>query len=481
MNHSGKFVIFVSSTQRELAAERRAIKQFVETDALLGRYFSVFLFEDIPASGRRPDEVYLDEVDTCALYIGIFGNEYGFEDSEGISPTEREFDRAGAMGKERLIFVKGSDDRARHAKMAALVTKAGAQLIRRRFLDAPDLISAVYASLVQYLDEHGMLQRRPFDERIHADASLADLDETSLKQFVGMARHERQFALAESATTTEILTHLDLLRDERPTQAAILLFGKTPQRMFPAAEIRCMHFHGTTIQRPAPFYQIFKGNLFSLVEQTVDFILSKLDYSVGTREKSAQAPGQYEFPPSVIREAVVNAIAHRDYTQSAAIQVSVFSDRIEIRNPGGLLPPLTAEQLHRPHASIARNHHICEALYLARYIEKYGTGTLMMIAETTACALPEPDFEATPGEFVIILWRDWLTTKRLLELDLTERQLQAVAFVKKQGRITNSEHQGLTLANRKTAARDLDELVVKGVFLRIGEKRGTHYVLTTKK
>ncbi len=105
----------------------------------------------------------------------------------------------------------------------------------------------------------------------------------------------------------------------------------------------------------------------------------------------------------------------------------------------------------------------------------------MMIAETTARALPEPDFEATPGEFVIILWRDWLTTKRLLELDLTERQLQAVAFVKKQGRITNSEHQGLTLANRKTAARDLDELVVKGVFLRIGEKRGTHYVLTTKK
>lgn len=481
MNHSGKFVIFVSSTQRELAAERRAVKRFVETDALLSRYFSVFLFEDIPASGRQPDEVYLDEVDTCALFIGIFGNDYGFEDLEGVSPTEREFDRASAMDKERLIFVKGSDDRARHSKMAALVTKAGAQLIRRRFVDVPDLISAVYASLVQYLDEHGMLQSRPFDERVHADASLADLDETSLKQFVGMARHERQFALAESATTAEILTHLDLLRDERPTQAAILLFGKTPQRMFPAAEIRCMHFHGTTIQRPAPFYQIFKGNLFSLVEQTVDFVLSKLDYSVGTREKSSQAPGQYEFPPSVIREAVVNAIAHRDYTQSAAIQVSVFSDRIEIRNPGGLLPPLTAEQLHRPHASIARNHHICEALYLARYIEKYGTGTLMMIAETTARALPEPDFEATPGEFVIILWRDWLTTDVITRLGLNDRQTKAISFLKQHGRISNPQYQELTSTTKKTATRDLANLRDRLIVRQIGERGpGVHYEISRK-
>ena len=135
------------------------------------------------------------------------------------------------------------------------------------------------------------------------------------------------------------------------------------------------------------------------MEQTVDFVLSKLDYSVGTRAESAQAPGAYELPPAVVREAVVNAVAHRDYTHPSAIQVSVFTDRIEIRNPGSLLPPLTPELLHHPHTSIARNHRICDALYLARYIEKYGTGTLMMIEETTAHSLPEPDFEVSPGEF----------------------------------------------------------------------------------
>ena len=120
-----KPLIFLSSVQKELAAERQAVKEFVENDPLLRRFFTVFLFETLPASGRRADEVYLEEVDHCALYVGLFGNSYGFEDSEGISPTEREFDRATATGKERLIFVLGSDDTARHPKMQQLVRKAG--------------------------------------------------------------------------------------------------------------------------------------------------------------------------------------------------------------------------------------------------------------------------------------------------------------------------------------------------------------------
>src|SRR2546423_13277523 len=106
--------IFISSVQKELAEERRAVKVFIEGDALLRRFFTVFLFEDLPARDRRADEVYLQEVKRCAVYVGIFGNEYGHEDAEGVSPTEREFDRATARGKTRLIFVKGADDSARH-------------------------------------------------------------------------------------------------------------------------------------------------------------------------------------------------------------------------------------------------------------------------------------------------------------------------------------------------------------------------------
>ena len=112
--------IFVSSVQKELAEERRAVKAFVEGDALLRRFFTAFLFEDLPAADVRADTMYLDRVDRSAIYVGLFGNDYGFEDGEGISPTEREFGRATRQGKPRFIFVKGTDDRSRHPKMTGL-------------------------------------------------------------------------------------------------------------------------------------------------------------------------------------------------------------------------------------------------------------------------------------------------------------------------------------------------------------------------
>ncbi|HLE17015.1 MAG TPA: DUF4062 domain-containing protein, partial [Syntrophales bacterium] len=101
---TAKTRIFISSVQKEFADERRALKDFVSGDPLLSRFFEVFLFEDLPASDRRADEVYLNEVDRCVIYVGLFGSDYGREDAEGVSPTELEFDRATSTGKERLIF-----------------------------------------------------------------------------------------------------------------------------------------------------------------------------------------------------------------------------------------------------------------------------------------------------------------------------------------------------------------------------------------
>jgi predicted HTH transcriptional regulator len=118
--------------------------------------------------------------------------------------------------------------------------------------------------------------------------------------------------------------------------AAILLFGRDPQRFVPAGEVRCMHFHGTAVERPAPSYQVFKGNLFEQVDRGADFVLSVLNRRVGTRALSAQASVSYEIPPDVVREAIVNAVAHRDYASGAAVQVLVFSDRVEVWNPGTL-------------------------------------------------------------------------------------------------------------------------------------------------
>src|SRR5437762_762618 len=131
--------IFISSVQKEFAEERAALETYLRGDALMRRFFEPFLFEEVPAADRRADELYLNEVERCDLYVGLFGIEYGFEDAAGISPTQREFDLATRLQKYRLIFVKGADDRQKHPKMQALIKSAGGQLIRRRFVTAAEL------------------------------------------------------------------------------------------------------------------------------------------------------------------------------------------------------------------------------------------------------------------------------------------------------------------------------------------------------
>lgn len=96
--------IFISSVQREFAAERHALKAFIEGDPLLRRFFSAFIFENLPARDQRADHAYLDAVERCAVYVGIFGHDYGSEDADGISPTQHEFARATQLGKPHLVL-----------------------------------------------------------------------------------------------------------------------------------------------------------------------------------------------------------------------------------------------------------------------------------------------------------------------------------------------------------------------------------------
>ena len=371
--------IFISSVQREFAEERQALRDYLRRDPLMRRFFDVFLFEKVPALDRRPDALYLDEVEQCDLYVGLFGNDYGSEDADGISPTEREFDQATASGIHRLIFVKGTNDNDRHPKMQALIQKAQSGLIRKRFNTSKELKTSLYAALVEYLDSKALVRSEPFDASLCSKSTLEDLDSEQMRWFIRMARSARAFPLPEDASTEDLLVHLNLLNDGRPTNTAMLLFGKSPQRFLISSEVRCAHFHGTEVAKPIPSYQVYKGTTFQLVDQAVDFVLSKIALSVGTRAESVQAPVAYEIPKEVITEAIVNAVAHRDYTSNASVQVMLFSDRVEVWNPGRLPSPLTLEQLRIAHQSVPNNPLLAEPLYLAQYIERMGTGTLDMI------------------------------------------------------------------------------------------------------
>jgi hypothetical protein len=474
--------IFISSVQKEFQQIRMDLKAFLLGDPFLRRFIAqVFLFEEIPAKDRHADKVYLEEVKRCDVYLGIFGYDYGFADQDGVSPTEREYDHATQLGKTRLIYVWGADEKLRSAKMKELIQKASAELVRRRVADISALTASVYASLVDYLDDIGVLHIHPFDASVCDGTALHHLSRKRVDWFLATARKERGFPLKASTSTTGLLARLNLLYDAKPTNSAVLLFGENPQRFLPTAEIKCVHCHGTVYRRPFASLQTYGGDIFAQADQGRDFILSKINRSVGTRDAGITAPAKYELPPDAVGEAIVNAIAHRNYHSNASVEVRLFSDRLEIWNPGRLPSGLTIDSLREDHPSVPNNPLLAESLYLARYIEKVGSGTQAMIGLCRESGLPEPEFEERHGSFIVTLWRHWLTDQVLGKYNLNERQIRAIAYLKSNERITNADYQKLSGANRKTAARDLDVMVERGIVDRLGEKRGIHYVLKVRK
>ncbi|MGZ8258785.1 MAG: ATP-binding protein [Methylotenera sp.] len=131
--------------------------------------------------------------------------------------------------------------------------------------------------------------------------------------------------------------------------------------------------------------------------------MSKINLWVGTREGGAAVPVAYEIPREVVAEAIVNAVAHRDYTSNGSVQVMLFADRLEVWNPGGLPPSLTLEKLRHAHGSVPSNPQLAEPLYLTKYIERMGTGTGDMIRRCREVGLPEPQFSVTDGFVTTIL------------------------------------------------------------------------------
>ena len=470
--------IFISSVQKEFSQVRRDLKAFLLGDAVLRRFVSdVFLFEELPARDQRADTVYLEEVERCDIYLGIFGYEYGFEDADGVSPTEREYDHADRHGKPRLVYVWGSDEKQRHPKMRQLVSKASNELIRRRIEDASALTAEVYASLVDYLDTSGALRVPPFDTSPCEQATLKDISRKRVEWFLDTARRERGFSLKSNTSTQALLTHLNLVHEHKPTNAAIMLFGSNPQKFHRTAETKCMHCRGTEYRRPFVSMQVYGGDLFEQANLARDFVLDRIDRAIGVRDVSITAPATYELPPDAVGEAIVNAIAHRDYHSNASVEVRLFADRLEIWNPGSLPGTLTMDSLRHDHPSVPYNPLLAESLYLARYIERVGSGTQTMIELCREAGLPEPLFEQREGFFVTTIWRDWLTPEILAGFNLNERQVKAIDYIKAHGLITNAEYQHAVGCPQRTATRDLNELVQIGIIKLEGKGRGSQYKL----
>ena len=279
------------------------------------------------------------------------------------------------------------------------------ELSYRVFSNPSVLVSLVKQSLYAYLKYKGVIQTLSFDEQTRDDASIADIDATKIKDFLHQARQKRGFPLAEDSNPITVLRHLRLLRQDKPSNGALLMFANDPQYFFPSAVVKCAWFLGTETVKPIEDYKTFEGGVADQISQATSWVMSKLSVRFGQRNVEVQNEVEFEIPRSVIFETIVNAVAHRDYNSTGSVQVSVFRNRIVVRNPGTLPVELTKADLMKEHGSYPHNPYLAEVLYQMGYIEKYGTGITENIRRMQEARLLAPEIDLS-AEFVTTIWRD---------------------------------------------------------------------------
>ena len=328
--------------------------------------------------------------------------------------------------------------------------------------------------------------KRYTDLRLCRDATSDDLDPEQIeayRQELGQ-RHPGSALLRQPVE--ELLVQIGAMAategQPRPTLTGMLFFGRQPQRFYPSFTITLLHFAGTSTARAtpeAPLYldnREFQGTLPAMIDATRATIFEKLS-------KQAVMDGFVrqdvpEYPEFAYREAIVNAVGHRDYKlEGSFIQVRLFADRLEVQSPGGLGGHLTVDNIL--YEQYTRNPHIMRLLEDFGYVERRGLGVDQMIRTMADAGLESPVFENRRSSF-------WVTLKGrpparplpdLAHLALNDRQIQAVEHLHTHGRLTNHEYQQVFGVSERTALYDLQGLVRAGLALPVSSGRGRYYIL----
>ncbi len=318
-----------------------------------------------------------------------------------------------------------------------------------------------------------------FDAQIAARATRADLNWDAVQAYVdgvpGLRHLSAEEALLKRGCLKGDAGHL------RPTHAGLLLFARDPQTWFPQAEITIARYSG--VQMTDTFLRAdIHGTLPEQARRAEAFLRENIPQAVRITE--LQRTDEYLYPLSAVREMIVNALAHRDYGIAGDnIRILMFSDRLECYSPGRLPGHVTVSNILQERFS--RNATIVQVLYDMGFIERLGYGIDRIVRSMAERGMPQPQFEETAAGFKITLFapsaapaqklppvREWL------KMGLNERQIKAIGFVADNGRITNANYQTLCpTVSPETLRRDLADLVARDIFLRIGEKRATFYIL----
>ncbi len=269
--------------------------------------------------------------------------------------------------------------------------------------------------------------------------------------------------------------------DGEATVVGLLLFGKHPQTFLPQSSVVFVKFHGKEPRGRDGLAGYgrrveIEGPLVRVMERAWQLVWDEMRVeAVVTGLKREEQP---EYPRFAVREALVNALCHRDYRlKGRRVEIRMYDDRLEVISPGGLPGYMTLDNLVEDHFS--RNPRLVAGIFEWGYIEELGLGIDRMIEEMLQFGHPPPEFKATPYSFTVKLHNILNRAPQIRwDTNMNERQLKAMNFLKENGRITNRDYQALCAdVSSETLRLDLVDLVDKGLLLKIGDKRGTYYIL----
>lgn len=315
-------------------------------------------------------------------------------------------------------------------------------------------------SISEICDMYSLSTSHSWDVQITQLADLRAIDLKKTKNYMKLVENRRGVILKDPPT--DFLKKKLFLRNGGVTNAAILLFGREPQEYFPSRIVQIVFYKGSKVN--IEFQEEIDGTIFEMIEgsyrEVLKILSTKLEI-VGTTNVQ-----EYAIPEKALREGIVNALVHRDWSIPSPVYIEISPKGVVITNPGTIPPPLTPEILKEAdHYSILRNPKLSESLYEAGYIERYGSGTVR-IMESYENSNVKPEWWVKAGRTYLFL--------PLLQVDI---ETSIVRLLEIREKVTSSDlvkELGISL---NTARKYLRTLVDKGLLEMKGKTRGRYYTL----
>ncbi len=297
-------------------------------------------------------------------------------------------------------------------------------------------------------------------------ARKEDLDEKKIQYFLDHRKNKGRADLDDSVMSSY---HLIVLEHSQfyPTQAGLLLFGKDPQHFLSEAMIICSHFEGNSGRNTIATIDC-EGMLFDQFKQAFSFVLSRLSKSFQIH--GPQRTQKLEIPEVAIREALLNALIHRNYFIKAPIKISIYDNRLEIYSPGSFPGPLNITKI-KAGITYLRNPLICKIFREAGYVEKLGTGFISIFESYELEGLEDPQIIEGENFIKCILPREAKTTVQ----KTAHNELSKLFSLSTE--ISIDDVQQILGVSRQTASRVMNRLIKEGLVVRQGKARSTKYKL----